>query len=333
MRNEVTTKTRIQKLAKQWKTNERGGTLVLVTIFTVALFGFAALSIDVSRVFQEQRHVNVGTDAGALAGVILLTNPPPHDSTLVSMVVTEAQLIASANGVTATEVAAGARGGFPGQIQVGIWTNGAFLANATSSSGRYRAVRVPARRSVDLYFAKVVGLDNMRPAVSSVAGLDPAGSAPNVIPFGITIDQVTNHVFGETLTLNDPTLGSGKWGKIDVANYQNTGDWANDMDADGCGCTVSVGPVPVIPGNAQVVQSWAALPVGTELIMPVVSNTSFSGGSGVAQIVGFVKVKLVSSSGHGSNWTGEVQFLDTVVGGTGGGTCPEPCVSTRVLVQ
>jgi Flp pilus assembly protein TadG len=326
--------TSLHKLVGRLQRSRRGGTLVLVTVFVVALFGFAALSIDMARVFQEQRHINVGTDAAALAGVSLLTNRPPHDSTLVNQVVAEATAIADTNGVKAAEIAAGARNGFPGAVQVGRWTNGVFQANQTTSSGRYTAVRVPARRTVDLYFAKVIGLGFMNPAVSSVAALEPAGRAANVVPFGVTIGEVTKHVFGETLTLNTADIGSGKQGKLDLAGYQNTGAWQNDMlSPDGCNCTVSVGPVPTISGNAQVPQSFNAIPPGTELIMPVVSDTSFSGNSAVANVVGFVLVKLLGSSGTGANWHATVKFLDRVVGEAGGGSCPEPCVSVRALVQ
>src|SRR5258705_3497384 len=51
---------------------ESGGTLVMVTVSMAAIFGFAALSLDVGKVLSEQRKENVATDAGALAGVAQL---------------------------------------------------------------------------------------------------------------------------------------------------------------------------------------------------------------------------------------------------------------------
>jgi Flp pilus assembly protein TadG len=304
---------------------EAGTTFVIVTTFVVALLGFAALSLDVGNVLREQRKAGTGTDAGALAAVMLLTNIPQN----VGSITAEAENIAAANGVTLAEINASTEG----NVEVGSWVNDQFLAN-TTTNGFYNAVRVPARRAVPLLFGRVIGLGTMNPAVRSVAALEPAGSVNNAVPFGVTIDQVTNHVFGETLTLNTADIGSGKQGKIDIANYQNTPDWESDMtNPDGCGCSVSVGDVPVITGNAQVQQSFNAIPVGSTFIMPVVSNTSFTGNNGLAEIVGFVLVKLISSSGNGVNWTATVEFVDTVVGTGGGGTCPPPCFQTRSLVQ
>jgi Flp pilus assembly protein TadG len=305
---------------------EAGSTFVMLAVFIIALFGFAALSLDVGNVLREQRKANTGTDAGALAAVMLLTNIPQN----VGSVTTEAGSISAANGVTSAEINASTEG----SVQVGIWVNNQFLANTTTNGGLYNAVRVPARRTVPLNFGKVVGLATIFPAVRSVAALQPAGSVNNAVPFGVTIDQVTNHVFGETLTLNTADIGSGKQGKIDIANYQNTPDWTADMSStNGCSCSVSVGDVPVIPGNAQVSQSFNALPTDAIFIMPVVSNTGFTGNNGVAEIVGFVLVQLIESHGNGVNWTATVKFLDNVVGTGGGGTCPPPCVPARDLVS
>ena len=320
-------KAKHQKLTRQLNNNQRGATLIVVVIFAVALFGFAALSLDVARVLQEQRHANAGTDAAALAGLNLLTGTTQD----VNAVIKEAKAIAGANGVTTAEIASGARKGFLGQVQVGIWSNSTFQAKA-DSSGRYSAVRVPARRTVDLYFAKVVGLKFMSPAVSSVAALVAVGCVTDSVPFLVTLPQLAGKGFGDSMTLHEG-VGSGNWGKIDIANYQNSNVWLDDMVSGGCGCQVCVGNYPTIQGDAKLKNTFDKLKVGSVFTMPVADNVTYGGNSDLAIIVGFVRVRLTSFDGTGNAWTATVTFLEPIPAGPGGGSCPPPCERTRLLVE
>lgn len=307
--------------------SEKATAIVIVTFFIVALFGFAALSIDVCRVFQQQRAINVATDMGSYAGAALLTNTPQSATAIRA----EASAVTLANGVTEGEIAAAALNGLPGGILLGRWnpTTRVFTPDATP----YNAVRVPAQRPVEMMFARVVGLRFMTARTYSISALSPSGSVNDAIPFGISLAELAGKSFGDTLILNDAGIGSGKWGKLELRTYQNTGAWRADMTTNGCGCVVSVGPTPTIQGNAQVRQAWAQIPIGSIIIMPVADEFDFSGGSGTANIVGFVVVQLISHSGTGNNWTGEVRFLDRLAGSGGGGLCDEPCIRTRVLVE
>jgi Flp pilus assembly protein TadG len=300
---------------------QSGSTLVLVTVFATALFGFAALSIDISRVYKEGRHEQFATDAAAYAGVVRLTNT--LSSAAKTAAIQEASDVAGANGVTSSELSNG------GGVQVGQWTNSTFTADATP----YNAVRVPSKRTVGMTFARVVGLGSMSPKAHSIADLESAGRVANAIPVGLSLAVLTNETFGSQMTLHDSSFGPGKWAKIDLGNYQNTGAWQADMTTNGCNCEVSVGTIPTIQGAAQVQQSFNALGAGAIFAMPVVDDVSFSGGSGQANILGFVVVELLSSSGTGANWTATVQFLAQVTGDRGGGGCPPPCVQARFLVQ
>ena len=312
--------------------DQEGSTLILITVFMVCLFGFAALTIDVARVYKEKRHEQFGTDAGAYAGVIMLTNPPANGA--MSAATQEATDVSGANGVTSSELTSG------GGVQVGVWANGQFIPN-TITNGYYTAVRVPAKRNVGMTFAKVVGFGSMNPAVQSIADLESVGRVANAVPFGVSVAEVTNHVFGDTLVLNDPSINSGKWGKLNLGydeglpnGYQNTGAWQADMTTNGCNCNVSVGSIQTMTGAAQVSQSFISLGVGSIFIMPVADQSGFTGNSGFANIIGFVVVKLVAQSGgNGNNWSDTVQFLAMAVGDRGGGGCPPPCAQTRLLVQ
>ena len=311
--------------------DQSGSTLLLVTMFVVGLFGFAALTIDVARVYKEKRHEQFGTDAGAFAAVMMLTNSAANGA--MTAAIQEATDVSGANGVTSSEITSG------GGVQVGVWADGQFLAGQTTN-GYYNAVLAPAKRNVGMTFAKVVGFSAMNPAVHSVADLEPAGDAANVIPFAISQAQLTNKSFGDTMLLNDPTVGPGKWGKIDLGvdeapnyqGYQNVQDWQADMTPSGCNCIVPVGTIPTVGGAAQVVQTFNGLARGTILTMPVVDQIDTSG-SKPATILGFVNIVLVDSSGSGSGWSATVKFLAQVSGDRGGGSCPPPCSQARALVQ
>lgn len=310
---------------------KRGSVLVLVAVSLVALFAFAALSVDVATVLYQQRSTNHGTDAAALAAAAKLTDPSANSSAVQQ----EGMDIAQANGVTASEIAAGAFSGYPGQVQLGRWTNGVFVAEATP----YNAVRVPARRSVSLNFARAFGMRSMNPAAHSVAALTSAGLMANPVPFGVTQSQLASNCldhgncFGYFMVLNDDAVGSGKQGKVNLGNYQNTGEWQAAMTENGCNCQVFVGPISTISGNAQVKQSFQALGVGSVFAMPVVDDAAFSGNSGQATIVGFIIVQMTSFSGTGNKWSATVMFLDRVTGGGPGGNCPPPCSQVRALVE
>ena len=163
---------------------EKGGILVLVSVGMVAFFGFAALSIDVARVYQQQRDMQSGTDSAALAAAALLTNSPSK-----SAISAEASAIAQANGITTNELTANSYGG----VQVGQWdaTSQTFTEDATP----YNAVLVPAKRTVGLQFGQVVGFKTMSQTIHSVAQSVGLGSvstdlATNLVPYGVTTDQL-----------------------------------------------------------------------------------------------------------------------------------------------
>ncbi len=294
-------KARLQVLTKQLKSNERGAALVLVVFFMIVLFGFAALSIDVARVYQEQRHINVGTDAGALAGVILLPN--------TTAAIAEARNLANANGVTDAEIAAGARNGFPGLIQVGQWSNwtvsgvvkGAFFANATPPN----AIRVPARRTVELYFAKVVGMGFMRPAVDSVAIIGKMATA-----YGVPSNAVASANIGDTVTLHWWTNpAGGNWGTLDLcATLSGQNDTVVALSADSCFATIG-DIVPVATGFDGIKQGFASR-YATDPIVTMPVTTEFPSGSHTVTIVDFVQVQLLGpGTGGGSGYSIDVKIL------------------------
>ena len=52
------------------KLHENGQALIVVALAAVVLFGFAALAIDGSRIFEDRRHAQNAADTSALAAAL-----------------------------------------------------------------------------------------------------------------------------------------------------------------------------------------------------------------------------------------------------------------------
>ncbi len=314
---------------RSFHARETGTTLVLLAVFIVALFGFMALSVDVANVLNRQRAANVGTDAAALAGVALLTNSPQSSTAVIA----EATTIAAANGVTAAELAAG------GGIQLGVWTPasnpapGQPLGTFSVSGAPWNALRVAAKRTVQLAFGTVVGMTAMTPAVHSVAQIGSANNVPGLIPFGVTTNELNGVHWGDTITVN--WQGSGNWGKLNLCdiNMSSNPNFNNYM-TNGVPCSISIGQqFDPGTGNAGVNNAFNARIAANPLVVIPVVNAFGNGKSSKVTIEGFVVALLVSSGKNGSGWSGQIQILHGFTGNTAGGSSGPPYALARVLVE
>src|SRR5262249_21852765 len=52
------------------KTNEKGQALILITLIAIGLFAFAALAIDGSIAFSDERHAQNAADTSVLAAAL-----------------------------------------------------------------------------------------------------------------------------------------------------------------------------------------------------------------------------------------------------------------------
>jgi Flp pilus assembly protein TadG len=279
---------------------ERGSTAVLVAIFVLVLFGFAALSLDVSRVYIEKHKEHMATDAAALAGVAKVGDPAVSTNQQASAAITEADAIANANGVTDAEIAAAPTNRYPARIQVGWWANGTFTASAPP----YNAVRVPAKRTVPIYFGKAVGTSRMSPAVDSIATI-----GMRVVPYGIPSCVVTN--VGGTNTLQNwknagCSSSAGNWGAIDLCGALGPNDVASAIS--GPGCYSSVGQVTTtrtgVPNKTS--DGFQTLwDNGRRIIVLPVTSDFPTGNSGDITVLDYVVVQLLGPPTNGSNGNGK----------------------------
>ena len=308
---------------------ESGATIVIVTFFVVALFAFAALSLDVGNALREQRKAQIGTDAAALAALLRLTNTVQD----VNQVRTTAEEIAGANGVTTTEISASTLG----LIEVGIWSNGQFYANQTAG-GRYNAVRVPARRTVPLNFGRVVGVNVLRPAVVSVAMLDSLSAASGLRPFTVSSNLLNNVAVGQSFTVNENVVGgdnSGQWGQLDYQNTLTGSAWYNAM-IGGYQGLIPTGDswAELNQGNDHVRQAFEYLIDNhVQIIIPVIDTFTDVPNNGNVNIVGFIGLEVTDYQNRGRNSSITFTLRQALGSGTGGGTPGPYRASGRFLVK
>jgi Flp pilus assembly protein TadG len=318
----------------RWKREERGTTIVLVVVAMVALLGFAALSVDISHLYQQQRDIQSATDAASLAASALITNPTPADSVIIQ----EAVNLAAANGISASEISASSISN-SGTVQLGEWDGSSF----TAGTKPYNAVRVPAKRTVNLFFGPVVGLKKKVTAVHSVAingnKTDSfGGNGYGSISFGLDLSML-DQPLGSIVTIDKSNSGggAGNFGQLDFSSLNKNNSWSDNM-YPGCNCTLAIGDqVGTIPGknggcpectDTGFSERLASNPYA---IMPVIGNWP-NGNSGNATIVGFVGVKIISVTGPG-NWSVTFQIVPIGVGGGTNGVPITTAFGPRELVQ
>ncbi len=154
--------------------SRQGSVLVLVTVFMIALFAFAALSIDVGNTLVQRKRIHEAADAAALAAVADWARG--KSATEVGVLGAN---FASANDLAAEEILA---------IEPGTWNHASrtFAGPlATLPANSVPAVRVVAKRSVSMAFARVIGLSEMNPRVESVAVVARATAAAGALPWAV----------------------------------------------------------------------------------------------------------------------------------------------------
>jgi len=224
---------------KSRQSKERGGTLVLVTVFMVALFGFAALSIDVGNVYVQRTRLQEAGDSASMASVVDWATGSTAD-----VVAQHARSFASANSVLTNEVKT---------VRAGVWDDATrtFTEKATFTSSEVPAVEVTNQRTVPMYFGRVVGTPAMSPRTVSVAVVAAGTAAAGVLPWAVCGDYTPNKC--DTLTLEFFQIGgsaggntcstgsggnSGNFGQLDLSGGGN--DYQS-LIANGFGGVLRVG--------------------------------------------------------------------------------------------
>ena len=130
----------------------------------------------------------------------------------------------------------------------------------------------------------------------------------DAIPFGITSNQFVGLSTGSFFLIGSADFGSGKYGKINLNNYQNNNAWLADMTINGCGCTVPLGAYPILFAITGVQTAFQSMGLGAIVVMPVLDQIDTTGRL-PANIVGFIVAEMVSIASVGPNWHATFELL------------------------
>jgi len=283
------------------RNNSSGAVLVLVSLFMAAAFGFAALVVDVGNAYLEDRRIQYGSDAAAMAGARIIEENFPADLDLVLAVAEE---VAFANGITVEELQSGSG------IQLGEWNGSEFTAYQTpytsGQSSTVNAVLVGARRQADTFFSKIYNVSSLPVFRHGIASTPLEQDQSCLKPFGLEftgLPDSENIIWGETMIpvgVNSP----GNWGKLNIGGNMSSGtNFENAMLNNVCNEADSpfayVGDeVQTAPGFAGTVRSvfedLLADPDTSKrrMVFPVV--TEFGNGSSWVEILSFLELELIS---------------------------------------
>lgn len=186
--------------------SERGAVLIYVALILPLLIGVAALAIDGSNAYAQQRRMQTAADAAALAGAQRLALG--GDSAAVQSAV---QSLATANRAT----------GF-------TW------AAIDGNTG----VRVTVERTFDTFFAGSIGRPTLTVGATAAARYVSVSGAGNLMPMAIP-EQPGGFAFGQPYSLKDDgKIGPGSFGWLswqgnpsaktledNIKNHSNSGVW------------------------------------------------------------------------------------------------------------
>lgn len=294
---------RYRRVLSTTQSEERGLALAFVAIAISVLMVFVALAVDISVSRFHKHLLQVGSDAGALAGVLKLG----ENRNLTIPAQTEAEATINANVISDNEITS---------VEVGTWDS---IARAFSSPGDgppYNAVRVSARRTVPMVFSSVLGRNSLTPPVQSIAYLTGAGMADCVIPYGVEGSYLAELIqngldYGDIMTVDPHGLGSngpglgGNWGKLDIGGNMSSKPNFDDAMVNGaCNMPVRTGDVvEQATGFAGTPTGWdERIQINPFVIIPVV--TDFGNGNSSVTILGFLVAELIAQSGHQGNGNG-----------------------------
>jgi hypothetical protein len=175
----------------------------------------------------------------------------------------------------------------------------------------------------------------------SVAILTGAGSAINVIPWGVESSYVQDKQIGDIIAVSGENSGisPGNTGALNLnGDLKNPHAWFAAMkNQNGCECVVSLDDQqtrmrPGIPNRVNAGWDYRIQNGYTLVTIPVLEK--YERGSHAVNIVGFIQAELLATTGGGvPHFSGTFKILSAIFDGPGGGPSGGPFAQARVLVQ
>ncbi|MEN8517763.1 TadG family pilus assembly protein [Burkholderia sp. RS02] len=277
---------------------QRGSIALFFLLFLIPLLSFGALAIDVAWVATVRNQLQNAADAAALAGADAMMSPSGG-------ALNWSQAALAANGVIAQNSAAGAALS-TGTVTTGYWNvtrSPASMQATTITPGSYDvpAVQVTVTRapgvnggSIPLLLGGLLGIPGASGSATAVAVLAAPGGVAAGGLFPIAIDQCVYNQYWNAAT-NQPLINplTGLPYEFSITNGQTYGtlcmggQWtsfqstATDTTTMG-GLMVTGNPTTLNIGDSIYLATgvkatlYTSVPVGTTVVLPVVTQTSTS---------------------------------------------------------
>lgn len=214
-----------------------GSVMILTTLSIAALLGFAALAIDVGAMYTAKNQLQAAVDSAALAGASgLIVDVPTATTRAIQYASMNNCINQPVNPVTVT---------FP-------------IAN--------QRIRVAANRNINLYFARVFGMNTALITASAEAEIGPITGTPGMKPWAIPDSIPSMYTLGDPVVLKSgspgaPGTNSGFFYPIDFpavwspttqieGNPTSGGNEYRDNIVTGAEDAIYIGDVMMVePGN------------------------------------------------------------------------------------
>ncbi|KVX08633.1 pilus assembly protein TadE [Burkholderia ubonensis] len=277
---------------------QRGSVALFFLLFLIPLLMFGALAIDVAWVAVVRNQLQNAADAAALAGADALMSPSGG-------ALNWAQAATAASGAVAQNAAAGSALS-TGTIAAGYWNLGrspATMQAATITPGTYDApaVQVTVSRApgvnggmIPLLLGGLLGIPGASGSATAVAVLAAPGGVAAGGLFPVAIDQCVYNQYWNAAT-NQPLINplTGLPYEFIITNGQTYGascvggQWtsfqsaANDVTTM-AGLMVNGNPAQLNIGDSIWLATgvkatlYTSVPVGTTVVLPVVTQTATS---------------------------------------------------------
>jgi Flp pilus assembly protein TadG len=279
--------------------DERGVTALLTALLAVALVGVLAFVSDFGTAYANQRGLQNGADAAALAvGRKIAVGSGPADTcaTAATAYNTAAMRTLASNVFAKNATAGAALAATTSGFQVDCETVGTNTATLV--------VKVAGAQASPSFFGSIFGQTSVPVSRNARAIVGPMGTVVGLRPFAIC-DKAADYIAATpgsvfTYSFDNADLGcsyaAGNWGVLDFDGGSNpTGDIINWILNGYNGPIVDSPPIylngdPGAPNPGTFQSAMDTMMTLGDIVLPVFSNVTGTGNSSQFQISGFISV-------------------------------------------
>jgi Flp pilus assembly protein TadG len=282
---------------------EDGAVAVLVAFFAVILLVLAAFTTDFGMAYAQRQALATGADSAALAVI-----HAEYASQLATPTRTCADAVTQDAALASTIALAQVNANAPFNATIAASDITVPILSCVSA-GTVLQAKVVVNRTMTPILGQMAGASAMNLTRQATAALGVIKGVPNVLPIALCINQaqdIMDHKVGaQEVPLNKVwpsatsqcgTDGAGNWGWLDLGYGVTPGDLADYVN--GLHPYTLTPPVPPMngasgdKGNANAVAAAMQTIMDKNVLLPVYSTVTGTGGNAVYTIVGFIAVQI-----------------------------------------